>query len=88
MSELNARDITKVLERLIGDTEAIGDSWADEKIEKNLMLLIDITNWCLDGVFQSSETCGRVENSMHRVGFRARCALVEFRDWLNEVIAE
>lgn len=81
--KLNSQEIIKLLDNLIGATEAVGDSAQDEQIEKNLMTLIDVTNWCLDGVFQSSATCGRIEDSMRRVGWRAKSALFEWESWLE-----
>lgn len=83
MMKLNSNEVIKLLESLIGDTEAVGDTWADEKIEENLKTLIDVTNWCLDSVFQSSATCGRIEDSMRRVGCRAKSALFEWEQWLE-----
>ena len=83
MTKLDSNEIIKLLENLIGDTEAVGDAWADEKIEENLITLIDVTNWCLDSVFQSSDTCGRMEDSMRRVGWRAKSALFEWEQWLE-----
>lgn len=81
--KLNSQEIIKLLDNLIGATEAVGDTWADEKSEENLKVLIDVTNWCLDGVFQSSETCGRAENSMQKVGWIAKSALFEWEQWLE-----
>ena len=78
-----SNEIIKLLDCLIGKTEAIGETNADEQIEKNLMTLIDVTNWCIDGVAQSSETRHRLEASMRRVGERAFAALCEWADWLN-----
>ena len=84
----NSQEIIKVLGALIGSTEAVGDSWTDEKIEKNLMTLIDVTNWCLDGVYQSSSTRDRIEYSMRIVGSRAYEALFDYKKWLDEVLDE
>lgn len=84
MERLDSGEIIKLLDNLIGGTEAVGDSWADEKIEKNLMTLIDVTNWCIDGVAQSSETKNRFELSMRRIGERAFGALLDWKEWLAE----
>ncbi|MBQ7064146.1 MAG: hypothetical protein IJM90_04580 [Firmicutes bacterium] len=83
MTKLDSNEIIKLLDNLIGQTEAVGDSAQDEQIEKNLATLIDVTNWCLESVFQSSQTCGRAEGSMHRVGWRAKSALFEWEQWLE-----
>lgn len=86
--KLNSQEIIKVLDELIGRTEAVGDLWADEEIEKNLMTLIDVINWCLDGVYQSSSTKDRIEYSMRIVGSRAYEALFDYKKWLDEMLDE
>lgn len=85
MRKFESKEIIKLLDHLIGNTEAVGETNADEKALENLKVLIDITNWCLDGVHQTSESCGRPEWSMNKVGFEAKCALDEYRVWLNEL---
>ena len=85
MRKFDSNEITKLLDHLIGNTIAVGESNADEKTLENLKVLIDITNWCLDGIHQASETCGRPEWSMNNIGFTAKCALDEYRVWLNEL---
>ena len=85
---MNENEIIKLLGILIGGTEAVGDSAVDHQVEANLKTLIDVTNWCLDGIHQSSFTRHRFEGSMKDIGERAFASLVEFRDWLNEVIEQ
>jgi len=85
---MTAYEIIKVLENLIGGTEAVGDSAIDHKVEENLKTLIDVTNWCIDGINQSSCTRHRYEGSMSDVGERAFSAMVELRDWLTERIEQ
>ena len=84
MEKLDSGEIIKLLENLIGRTEAVGDTLTDERIEDNLMTLIDVANWCIDGVAQSSETKNRTESSMRRIGERAFGALLEWKEWLTE----
>ena len=88
MNKLSSNEIIKLLENLIGQTEAVGDSAQDKKIEENLMTLIDVTNWCLDGIMQSSETCDKFEYSMHLVGWRAKCALTDYMEQLKERVKD
>lgn len=88
MRKLNSIEIINLLDNLIGQTEAVGDYTQDDEIEKNLMTLIDVTNWCLDGIMQSSETCGKVEYTMHRIGWRAKCALADYLKWLKERVED
>lgn len=85
MNKFNSSEIIKLIDNLVGNTEAVGESNVDEKALENLKILIDITNWCLDGIHQSSEACGRPEWSMNKIGFTAKCALDEYRVWLNEL---
>lgn len=86
--KMTAKEITKLLGVVIGTTTAVGETNADERILANLRTLIDVANWCVDGVFQSSETMGRPEWSMHKVGYEAKCALDEWRMWLEDVCGE
>lgn len=86
--KLDSREIIKLLDILIGNTEAIGETNADEEALGNLKVLIDVTNWCLDGILHSSETSGAVEYSRHLVGFHAKCAMEEYMRWLEEIWAE
>ncbi len=83
---MNASEIIKLLDILIGGTEAVGDSATDKKVEENLMKLIDVTNWCIDGIAQSAETRHKPEYSMREIGERAFSALDEIRNWLQERI--
>ena len=41
---MNDKEIIKLLEILIGTTEAVGDSAVDDKVESNLTTLIDVAN--------------------------------------------
>lgn len=88
MTKLNSREITNLLENLIGGVRACGETYTDEKIKNNLKTLIDVVNWGLEEVRFSSETMGRDESSMHEVGFHARSALMEWYEWLGEVLDE
>ena len=83
---MNDNEIIKLLGILIGNTEAVGDSAVDDKIESNLKTLIDVANWCMDGVSQSASTRHRPEYSMRKVGKRAFDALCEWEEWLKERI--
>ena len=80
------REITKIMDALIGATTAVGDSHEDEIIEKNLKTLIDVINWCMDGLADSARTRHNYQGSMRDVGERAFSAMCEYRDWLNEQI--
>ena len=85
---LDSTEIIKVLNNLIGRTEAVGETNTDEVRLRNLKTLIDVTNWCLDGILFASETCGRPEASMHEIGWTAKCALDDYARWLRQVLEE
>lgn len=87
-NKLTENEIIKLLDNLIGPTEAYGDSAVDEKILKNLKTLIDVTNWCLDGIQQSSRTRHNTEYSMRKIGETAYSALLEYADWIREIRME
>ena len=84
-NKLTENEIIKLLDNLIGPTEAYGDSAVDEKILSTLKTLIDVTNWCLDGVKQSAGTLHRPEDSMRRIGATAMSALLEWEEWIRGI---
>lgn len=83
---MNAKEIIKLIDILIGGTEAVGDSAVDRTVEENLKKLIDITNWCLDGIANSATTRHRHEGSMRVIGERAFSTMCEYHEWLQEQI--
>lgn len=88
MSEYDSKEITKLLGILIGGTEPIGETNYDLKVMRNLKKLIDVTNWCLDGMSFARDYIHSYEGSMHDVGFTAQCALQEWKEWIGEVLDE
>ena len=89
MGRLKSNEITKVLDVLIGEVEAVGETIADERRLDNLKTLIDVTNWCLDGLeFAMESGQVRTEASMKRISYTAQEALCEYKTWLNELLGE
>jgi len=88
MTRLKSNEIIKVLDILVGSAEPIGESNYDEKAMENLQTLIDITNWCLDGVANARDYLGRYEYSMNKIGFDAQCAMQDWLKWLAERLGE
>ena len=86
VSNLMSQEIIKLLDILIGPVEATGDVNVDDEINENLMTLIDVTNYCLDGVMFASETRHSLEDSKRRVGERAFSAMAEWNEWLSEQV--
>ena len=87
MTKLNSNEIIKVLEILIGDTEAIGETNHDEKALENLKALIDVTNWCLDGIYSNQQKKG-YEYSVKKAKFTAQSCLQEYLEWLKDIFEE
>ena len=84
-----SKEIIKLLDTLIGEVEAVGESNEDERRLDNLKALIDVTNWCLDGLqFAMYSGQGRDELSMRIIGDTAQLALDEYKTWLNELLGE
>ena len=83
------KEITKLLDVLIGKVEAVGETTEDERRLDNLKTLIDVTNWCLDGLqFAMASGYGRAEYSMAEISYTAQCALDEYGKWIAEVLEE
>ena len=45
---MTGEEIIRVLDKLIGEVEAVGDSYEDAKRLQNLNALIEVMDWCLD----------------------------------------
>lgn len=86
MADFTYTDITKILERLIGKTFAVGETNEDKNRLNNLRTLIDVTNWCLDGISMCAEDRKSFEASVRKNGELAYGALLEYAEWINERI--
>ena len=84
MAELSSIDIIKVLEHLVGKFRAVGETNVDEKRLSNLRTLIDVTNWCLDGIAVCAEDRNSFETSVRTNGELAYGAMLEYADWIKE----
>lgn len=83
MKKLTSRDICNLLDILVGATEPYGDTAVDEVREQNLMTLIDIGNWVLDGVLFAADYYRSPMRSMQQIGMRAKSAMHEWQEWLS-----
>ena len=82
-------EITKLLDVMIGETDAVGETNEDGRRLNNLKTLIDVTNWCLDGLeFAMASGYGRPEYSMAKISYTAQCALDEYGKWITDVLDE
>ena len=83
------KEITKLLNVLIGNVEAVGETNEDNSRLDNLKTLIDVTNWCLDGLqFAMDSGYGRYESSMAEISYTAQCALNEYGAWITDILDE
>lgn len=85
MKKLSSNEIINVIDSLIGETCPIGETNTDNIRLTNLKTLIDITNWCLDSILSSAQSSG-YEYSINVNRETARGSLMDYRDWINEVI--
>ena len=85
MSKFNHSEIEKLLDALIGETCPVADSEIDRQINENLMVLIDVINWCLDGVYSAASYRKSPYGSQMVVGERAYAAILEWKEWLGNV---
>lgn len=85
MTKFNHNEIEKLLNAMIGETCPVADSEIDRQINENLMLLIDVINWCLDGVYSAASYRKSPYGSQRVVGERAYAAMLEWKEWLGNV---
>lgn len=87
MAELNATVIIRVLDSLIGNTFAVGQTEIDSIRNDNLKTLVEVTNWCIDSVRDSYElNSNEIEFSVRSNGKIAEKALREWRKGINKVL--
>lgn len=84
MEKMTSREICKLLEIIVGETEPVADSAIDNKREENLKTLIDIGNWVLDGVLYAAEHWKDPYYSSRFIGERAYAAMLEWNNWLAQ----
>ena len=84
MENLSSDEIRKVVDRLVGEVEATGESREDRERLDNLQKLIDLTDNCLDKIARASFSSTRQEDSMNRIGRYALRYLAESATWFND----
>ena len=87
--EIESKEIIKVLDILIGKTEATGSQIEDNRRLDNLKVLIDVTNWCMDGLqFAMDSGYCRFECSMREIGNTAQGALLDYKEWIDGLLCD
>lgn len=85
---MTAKNLTEIIEKLIGDVKAIGETYHDEDAFINLGLMKGVCDSLLIDIYESSKTKNRHEYSMEKVGRSAYKYLKDLRDWLDEILGE
>lgn len=85
---MTSDEIIRIIDRLIGPTKPCGAIELDEKRLHNLKNLIDITNWCLDGLLQSAEYKYSCADLVSKNGALAFATMFEYKTWLEEKLEE
>ena len=89
MKQFESKEIIKLLNILIGETEAIGETYEDERRLANLQKLIEVTDWCLDGIqYAMFSGVDRPEYSMRLISEQARNVLNDYKVWIGDVLYE
>lgn len=84
MEQMTSREICKLLEIVVGETEPIADSAIDPVREENLKTLIDIGDWVLDGLLYTAEHRKDFYYSSQAIGERAYATMLEWKEWLAQ----
>ena len=84
MEKMTSREICKLLEVVVGETEPIADSAIDDVREENLKTLIDIGDWVLDGLLYAAEHRKDPYYSSQTIGETAYAAMLEWKEWLEQ----
>lgn len=85
---MKAETVIEVVKTLVGDVEAWGETYHDDKAYENLDVMIDVCNALLDDIYEASKTKGRVEYSMNKIGNHAYGFLEDLKEWCNWAIKE
>lgn len=73
-------ELEKIVMKLVGPVEAIGESNADRERLENLKTLTDLIDRLLSRVMVCTVTANRHEDSMMKIGMFAKNYLQEVRD--------
>ena len=85
---MTVKILMEVIEKLIGDVEAVGETNHDEDAFINLGLMKGVCDALLIDIYKSSKTKNRHEYSMKKVGKSAYMYLKDLRDWLDDILGE
>ena len=84
MGYLSSDEICKIVDKLVGEVEATGESHEDAMRLENLKNLIDLTDSCLDKIHFASLSSTKNEASMREIGRYALQYLAASAGWFEE----
>lgn len=82
--KMSSREICKLLDSLVGNTNPVADTAIDDLINENLKTLIDVGDWVLLGLLNAAEHRKDLYYSSRTIGERAYACMLEWKDWLAE----
>lgn len=85
---MKAETVIEVVEKLIGEVDAVGSTHIDEERFENLKVMIDVCNALLDDIYIASKTKDYPQYSMQQIGCHAYGFIRDLAEWCNEVIGE
>ena len=86
--KFTSREITKVLEKLMGDIKPIGDTHYDDMAYANLLTYIEVATWFIERIYEVAECHDRPERSMQRSGKEALKYLSKLNTDISELCSE
>lgn len=81
-------EITKILEKLMGDIEPIGETHHDDVAYANLLTYIEVATWFIERIYEVAECYDRPEWSMQRSGEKALKYLSKLNTDISELCSE
>lgn len=86
--KLSSDEIVKILNVVIGTTQACGMHRMDKDVLENVQILAEVTDTLVGWLMLSAETFDSSAMSEREVGEAAMFALTGIKDWLEEWINE
>ena len=81
-------EITKILEKLMGDIEPIGETHHDDVAYANLLTYIEVATWFIERIYEVGQYIERPEFSMQRSGKEAIKYLSKLNTDISELCSE
>lgn len=85
---MKAETVIEVVEKLIGDVEAWGETNHDNKAYENLKVMIDVCQALFDDIYNASKTKDYPQYSMKQIGCCAYDFIEDLAEQCKEIIGE